>query len=90
VVEAERAFEMLTVGAYYKYSSTAFVTFNSRMAETIAHQMLLTNDCMEIHHAPHPNDIIWENVAIPKTQTVMRSYITNVALTVGRCSGLRS
>lgn len=52
----ERAFEMLTLGAYYKYSSTAFVTFRTRMAETIAHQMLLTNDMMEICHAPNPHD----------------------------------
>ena len=68
VLEMERAFEMLTVGAYYKFSSTAFVTFKTRMAETIAHQMLLNNDAMEISHAPNPNDIIWENVAIPKSQ----------------------
>ena len=26
--QVERALEMLTLGAYYKYSSTAFVTFN--------------------------------------------------------------
>lgn len=39
-LEAERAFEMLTLGAYYKYSSTAFVTFNSRVAESIAYQVL--------------------------------------------------
>ena len=56
VLEVERAFEMLTLGAYYKYSSTAFVTFRTRMAETIAHQMLLTNDMMEISHAPNPHD----------------------------------
>ena len=56
LLEAERAFEMLTLGAYYKYSSTAFVTFRTRMAETIAHQMLLTNDMMEISHAPNPHD----------------------------------
>jgi hypothetical protein len=74
---------MIVLGAYYKYSSTAFVTFKSRMAETIAQQMLLTNDAMEINPAPHPNDIIWENVAIPKTQIIMRSYITQIGLTVG-------
>ena len=56
VLEVERAFEMLTLGAYYKYSSTAFVTFRTRMAETIAYQMLLTNDMMEISHAPNPHD----------------------------------
>lgn len=65
----ERAIEMLTIGAYYKYSSTAFVTFTSRMAETVAHQMLLSHENpMEVSHAPNPNDVIWENVAIPKSQ----------------------
>ena len=69
MLEMERALEMITVGAYYKFSSTAFVTFKSRMAETIAHQMLLSHhDNMEINHAPNPHDIIWENVAIPKSQ----------------------
>ena len=34
-------------------------------------QMLLTNDAMEISHAPTPNDIIWENVAIPKSQVTI-------------------
>ena len=37
IIEVERALEMLTLGAYYKYSSTAFVTFNSRITESIAH-----------------------------------------------------
>jgi len=83
VLEMERAFEMLTVGAYYKFSSTAFVTFKTRMAETIAHQMLLTNDAMEVSHAPNPNDIIWENVAIPKSQVTMRNFMMNVGLVIG-------
>jgi hypothetical protein len=30
--------------------------------------MLLSHDAMEINHAPNPNDIIWENVSIPKSQ----------------------
>jgi hypothetical protein len=68
IVEIERAIEMVMLGAYYKYSSTAFVTFNSRVTESIAHQMLLSHDDMEIHHAPNPHDIIWDNVAIPKSQ----------------------
>ncbi len=67
-IEIERMFEMLMVGAYYKYSSTAFVTFKSRVTESIAHQMLLSHDTMEINHAPNPHDIIWDNVAIPKSQ----------------------
>lgn len=39
VLEVERAFEMLALGAFYKYSSTAFVTFNSRVTEAIAQQV---------------------------------------------------
>jgi hypothetical protein len=38
---------------------------------------------MAIHHAPNPNDIIWENIAIPKTQIVMRNFITNCGLIIG-------
>lgn len=41
------------------------------MAETIAHQMLLSNDNILITHSPNVNDIIWENVAIPKNQVTM-------------------
>lgn len=81
-LEVERAFEMLTFGAYYKYSTTAFVTFNSRITESICHQMMLSHDAMEISHAPNPSDIIWENIAIPKSQVAMRSFIVNVGLSV--------
>lgn len=83
LLEIERLVEMVTLGAYYKYSSTAFVTFNSRVTESIAQQMLLSPDAMEINHAPNPKDIIWENVAIPKSQIVMRTYITNIGVVVG-------
>jgi hypothetical protein len=83
VLEVERAFEMLTLGAYYKYSSTAFVTFRTRMAETIAHQMLLTDDMMEISHAPNPHDVIWENVAIPKSQVCsVISLASNICMVI--------
>lgn len=44
--------------------------------------MLLSHDSMEISHAPNPHDVIWENVAIPKNQVVLRTFITNVGLTV--------
>lgn len=74
----ERVFEMLTMGAYYKYSSTAFVTFNSRVTESIAQQMLLSHDALDIKHAPNPHDIIWENVAIPRSQVgaaKLRSFL---------------
>ena len=38
---------------------------------------------MEINHAPTPHDIIWDNVAIPKSQITMRSYITNIGVIIG-------
>lgn len=81
--ELERAIEMVMLGAYYKYSSTAFVTFNSRITESIAQQMLLSHDAMEINHAPNPHDIIWDNVAIPKSQILMRKYITDIGVIIG-------
>lgn len=83
LMEIERLIEMVTLGAYYKYSSTAFVTFKSRVNESIAQQMLLSPDAMEINHAPNPKDIIWDNVAIPKSQIVLRRNITNIGVIVG-------
>jgi hypothetical protein len=68
MLEVERAAELLFIGAYNKYSTTAFVTFNSRVTESIAQQMMLSHNSMEISHAPNPRDVIWENVAIPKSQ----------------------
>lgn len=81
--EIERTFELLVIGSYYKYSSTAFVTFKSRTAETISHQMLVSDERMEISHAPNPHDVIWENIAIPKSQMIIRNHITNVGLIIG-------
>jgi hypothetical protein len=83
LLEIERLIEMVTLGAYYKYSSTAFVTFRSRVTESIAQQMLLSPDAMEINHAPNPKDIIWENVAIPKSQIMLRKSITKLGVLVG-------
>jgi hypothetical protein len=84
VLEAERAIEMVVVGSQYNYSSTAFVTFKTRMAETIAYQMNLSDEgSMEILHAPNPNDVIWDNISIPKSQITMRNTITNIGLAFG-------
>lgn len=59
VLEATRALEMLTFGAQYRVSSTAFVTFKSRVAKCSSHQMLLSHEyySMEVQSAPNPNDI---------------------------------
>jgi hypothetical protein len=59
VLEATRALELLTFGAQYRVSSTAFVTFKSRVAKCSSHQMLLSHEyySMEVLPAPNPNDI---------------------------------
>jgi hypothetical protein len=59
VLEATRALELLTFGAHYKVSSTAFVTFKSRTAKCCASQMLLSHEyySMEVQPAPNPNDV---------------------------------
>jgi hypothetical protein len=48
--------ELLTVGAYYKTSSTAFVTMKSRQAAISAHQMFLSHVhySMVVKAAPNP------------------------------------
>ena len=51
-------------GTFYTSSQTAFVTFNSSVSTSMAHQMFLS---VEHHHmatflAPDPDGIIWDNV----------------------------
>lgn len=83
LLEIERALEIIALGALHKYSSTAFVTFKSRVTASIAQQMLLSHDTMEINHAPNPRDVIWDNIAIPKSQVVMRNYLTDIGIVIG-------
>jgi hypothetical protein len=45
--------------------------------------MMLDHDNMQIHHAPHPHDIIWDNLAIPKNQISYRNFLTNIGLAIG-------
>ena len=68
-----------SAGAYYKYSSTAFVTFTNRVSESIAKQLLLSHDNMEVSSAPNPHDIIWDNVAIPKVYFINVCYFACIA-----------
>lgn len=85
VLEATRTLELLTVGAYYKTSSTAFVTLTSRVAASSCCQMLLSHEFfrMEIRSAPNPKDIIWDNVSIPQSQIELRKKIADSTLVVG-------
>ena len=43
----------------------------------------LDRDSMQVHRAPHPDDIVWDNIAVPQSQINYRVFITNVGLVVG-------
>lgn len=61
MLEVTRSIELLTVGASYRTSTTAFVTFSSRVARSAAHQMVLSHrfSNMKLRPAPSPRDVIW-------------------------------
>lgn len=83
IIEGEKLVEMMAFGSFYKLSSTAFVTFKSRITTSIARQMLISHDDMQISAAPNPKDVIWANVDKPRSLLVMRHTICNVAVVVG-------
>ncbi|KAJ1387537.1 hypothetical protein B484DRAFT_409874, partial [Ochromonadaceae sp. CCMP2298] len=85
VCEVVRALELLTFGAYYRVSSTAFVTFKSRVAKCQAQQMLLSHEhySMKVSPAPNPRDVVWDNVSIPEAQISLRTSIADGTLIVG-------
>ena len=77
--------EMLTIGSDYKTSSTAFVTFKTRVATGMAYQMFLSTDhyTMKISPAPQHGDIIWENVASTQEQVDARKTVADFLVFVG-------
>jgi hypothetical protein len=85
IFEVTRTLELLTVGAYYKTSSTAFVTFKSRVSACSSYQMLLSHDhyTIEVKPAPNPKDIIWENVSVPQRQITWRKAIATCMIFLG-------
>lgn len=85
VLEATRTLEMLTLGAYYHVSSTAFVTLKTRVSKSIAHQMLLSHEYyeLEVTSAPSTKDIIWQNVSVPLAQIKLRKNIADATLIFG-------
>jgi len=85
VLEATRTLELLTMGAYYKTSSTAFVTLSTRMASSSCSQMLLSHRhfTMNVRAAPNPKDIVWGNVMIPQRQIDVRRTIADITLCIG-------
>ena len=76
--------ELLTLGSY-KTSSTAFVTFKSRVACSMAYQMFLSTDhySMRISPAPQPGDVQWRNVAKSQNQVETRKSVADAAFYVG-------
>eukprot|EP01037_Dinobryon_pediforme_P030800 gene30800-35021_t len=78
--EATRALELLTLGEQLKVSTTAFVTFKSRLAACSSHQILLSNKFykMRFQPAPNPQDIIWKNITISKSQIELRKWIADL------------
>ncbi len=75
-----KGIEEVTVGSlYYKTSSTAFVTFKSRVAFSMAHQMFLSPEyySMKFLPAPNPGDIIWQNVHVPIEQVNARKNVAH-------------
>ena len=52
VLEMEKQIELATFGAYFKTTSTAFVTFRTRSARSVCYQSTLSHDEMRISPAP--------------------------------------
>ncbi|KAJ1383473.1 hypothetical protein B484DRAFT_426124, partial [Ochromonadaceae sp. CCMP2298] len=85
MLEATRALELITIGCNYKVSSTAFVTFKSRVAKISSQQMLLSHEHynLKVIGAPNPKDVVWDNVSKPSSQIRARSSIANLACVLG-------
>lgn len=69
-------------------NSTGFVTFRCHLDVAMATQLTLesfqagrAHQSMVAFHAPAPGDIIWENLAIPVEQNMVRSCVTVVVVT---------
>lgn len=73
------------VSATDHISSTGFVTFSSLSARTIACRILLSHGfhALSITTAPHPEDIIWENIAISKAALDSRHTAADCLFTCG-------
>lgn len=84
-IAAVRTAEILTLGALYNTSSTAFVTFNSRVAKAISYQMLLSQEhyLMTVKMAPNPKDVLWGNVSTPEVQIQQRVMVADAICVFG-------
>ncbi len=88
ILEASRTLELLTVGAYYNVSSTAFVTFSSRVTVCQAQKLLLSHGYskLRVKAAPNPDDVIWRNLTIPEKQYQARRHVANIFFAFGAIS----
>ncbi len=88
ILEASRTLELLTVGAYYNVSSTAFVTFSSRVTVCQAQKLLLSHGFakLRVKAAPNPDDVIWTNLTIPEKQYQARRHLANIFFMFGAIS----
>ena len=75
--EVTKQLEMLTFGADYRMSDTGIVTFTSLVSSASSYQMLLVPEAnaMDVSPAPSAEDIIWENIATPRSQTAIRRTV---------------
>jgi len=69
-------------------SSTAFVTLRTLHAACVARQVVLDEDAvlgseLVAEAAPEPRDIIWHNAARAKGQVLVRTFFTEMAVSVG-------
>jgi hypothetical protein len=85
VIEASKVIEQATSGSLFRTSTTAFVTFTSRVSTGVGHQMLLSHENyhMTLKPAPCTTDIIWKNIALPQVQIDSRTKISAAILIIG-------
>jgi hypothetical protein len=85
VMEATRALEQLTLGNLFISSSTAFVTFNSRVVRIGALQMLLSvrYPNIVVQRSPSPADLVWQNVPKPVEVVNARRSLSSIILGMG-------
>lgn len=85
ITEASDALKLLLVGSEYMVSSTAFVTFKTRVSCSQCTQMFLSHDYhdLQVTAAPSPMDIVWNNVSVQQQQIDLRKTIADAGVILG-------
>jgi hypothetical protein len=75
-----RGLKLITLGE--GKSSTGYVTFKTKQARADAAQVLLTDRSFRlvVRPAPDPRDLIWENAAVTRTETMTRGLLASSAV----------